>query len=189
MRDVPKIEQAISNGWKLRPLNKSGGYANKGYQNQVQVSRTDHILTKISDLKAYPKNYVSSVAVMPNLLDDFICLDFDFTEKPSLSKSLMAVLTSVFKKEELVCRTGSTAKLGQFWFKYEQAFDVSKKPKPKKVDLITWHPRCDAIGRYWKEKNQSYRHPYKKFYEITPEELPVIDEQTLDAIIQICIDH
>jgi energy-coupling factor transporter ATP-binding protein EcfA2 len=170
-----QIQLAIENGWMLRPV-KGHRFINKEHKKDIPLDSTEMILEDVDDLKDFPPG-VSAVALASPLHEGFVCLDLDFKDD-ALKKQIWSLLSS-YKKEELFLRIGHREKFGQLWFR---TFDNIGYCSYKGIDVITTQKRCDAIGSY-KGEDQLYEWPYKNIWENQFDDLPIINEDLVDKIV------
>lgn len=176
-----KIEKAIKNGWPLRPVKN---YAFNNLQNRTgtKIDDLEHILKSPEDLLRFPHG-TTAVAIIPKLIPNFICLDFDH-EDETLQEAVFSILRRFASDLTLCMRQGSKTKLGQFWFKLEAKTAIElEKIKIEKLDIIAQSKRCDALGNY-KGNDSCYEYPFLQFWDIRPEELPEFKIEMFDEIRQ-----
>lgn len=173
------ISLAIENGWKLRPVGKVG-FINKEYAEGTTLDDHNQILDDIEDLELFPPG-IKCVALIGAHHEDFVCLDFDFKDE-ELSQIIWDVF-SQYRKEDLFLRKGHPDKLGQFWFRSYDKINYGSYPK---FDVITTQKRCDAIGQYKVVDNNDieYKWPYRNPWDYTPEDLPIINKELINNIIE-----
>lgn len=172
-----RIEDAIDNGWSLRPVSGTK-FINIDYEEGTKLADERFILNEVSDLNKFPPG-ITAVALIPELHEDFVCLDMDFLDE-KLKSQIWSLLSS-YKKSDLFLRLGNPDKMGQLWFK---CYDQIKFASYKKLDIITTQKRCDAIGLYKAENDIEYEWPYKNPWENLPDELPIISKDLIDQVIE-----
>lgn len=170
-----QIQLAIENGWKLRPVS-GAKFINIDHAKDIPLDSEEMILTDADDLKLYPSG-VTAVALASPLHDGFVCLDLDFKDE-ALKTQIWSLLAS-YNKHDLFLRIGNADKFGQLWFR---TFDNIGFCSYKGIDVITTQKRCDAIGSY-KGSDQLYVWPYKNIWENSFDDLPIINEDLVDKIV------
>lgn len=174
------IELAIDNGWTLRPTGVSH-FVNIDYQKNIPLSDKSHILESLEDLDKYPSDVTSVSFIAMHTDINFVCLDLDFKNE-ELKNKLFNFLDKKYKLENLFLRIGNKEKPGQLWFQS----DVKMKHSSLEgaLDLIVNEKRCNALG-YYKDTQDLYQWPYKKFWEHTPEDLPFISKELVLEIFNL----
>lgn len=177
---LENLEMAIENNWKLRPV-KGNIFHNIDYVKGLAIDDADHILESLEDLKKFPPG-ATAFALISKLHDGFISIDLDFKEAEL--KSQVWALLSQYNKEDLFLRTGNKDKIGQIWFK---TYDDINFCSYTGIDIITTQKRCDAIGYYKGDAEIQYEWPYKNIWENEFDDLPIINKELVQEIVE-CVN-
>lgn len=171
--ELSKLDEALENGWVFRPILR-GAFLNIDHDKNTKLDEEKYLIRDLNDLEKLP-NIPDRFAIIPSVFEGFVSVDMDFKEE-ALKKKIWALLGH-YKKDDLFLRIGHKEKAGQLWFK---TYDKINFSKAKNLDIITTQKRCDALGFY--KDTQVYEWPYKKFWEHSFEDLPIISESLVEEI-------
>lgn len=173
-----QLESAIDNRWPMRPVKKTQ-FLNIGHEKNLKIDEPSQILESVEHLEKFPRG-ATGFAIIPKLLDGFVCIDLDFTDE-ALKEEVWA-LFKIYERKDLFLRTGNPKKIGQLWFR---TYDAVPFCSYTGVDIITTQKRCDAIGYYKGDESIRYEWPYKSFFNHTPDDLPIITQVLVNNVLKV----
>ncbi len=172
-----ELEEAVENGWPMKLIKPSGAFLVPG-----GIDSSAGLIKCVED-DLNNAGDASAVAVMGNMLPEFICIDIDTKDKQA-KKDIFTVLAKNFgERNDFFFRVGHPDKGGQFWFRcIDNLHSYEEQSVEGVVDIIFKSKRCDALGSY-KGTDRVYEWPSLKFWELTPEDMPIISISVIDQII------